>query len=30
MKKGLIIAIVVIAAIAIWAVSGYNGLVSHE
>lgn len=30
MKKGLIIAIVVIAAIAIWAVSGYNVLVSHE
>lgn len=30
MKKGLVIAIVVIAAIAIWAVSGYNGLVSQE
>lgn len=30
MKKGLVIALVVIAAIAIWAVSGYNGLVSHE
>ena len=30
MKKGLVIALVVIAAIAIWAVSGYNGLVSQE
>ena len=30
MKKGLIIVIAAIAVIAIWAVTGYNGLVSHE
>ena len=30
MKKAIVIIVVVIAAIAIWAVSGYNGLVSAE
>ncbi len=30
MKKGLIIVIAAVAVVAIWAVSGYNGLVSNE
>ena len=30
MKKGIIIIIVAVAVIAVWAVSGYNGLVSSE
>ena len=30
MKKAIIIIVVIVAAIALWAVSGYNGLVSSE
>ena len=30
MKKGIVIIVVVVAAMAIWAVSGYNSLVTSE